>query len=185
MCHVQIRFPFRKRAPGCGSSRRITGCRTCHPGTGEPVVRTCRSRPRRETHDFVLPRILARRIAGHPRFHCTHADGSSLVELNDELGELGVFDHNPWLHTPPRPASISTPNHPGKPPDQGSVIIVAGHPTGAPAPIFFPLYYRSYSGKSLLPKTAPTRQTPCPRLGLWSMNRFQNLFFSHSYPLSP
>ena len=42
----EARFPFRKRAVRRDSSRRITGCRTCHPGAGEPVVRTCRSRPR-------------------------------------------------------------------------------------------------------------------------------------------
>ena len=75
-------------------------------------------------HDFVLPQILARRVAGHPCLHCTHADGSSLVALENEPGELGSFDHNPKQHAPPRPASISTPNHPGKPPHQGSVLIV-------------------------------------------------------------
>ncbi len=51
-------------------------------------------------------------------------DGSSLVALENEPGELGSFDHYPQRHTQPRPASISTTNHPGKPPDQGSVLMV-------------------------------------------------------------
>jgi hypothetical protein len=75
-------------------------------------------------HDLVLPQILARRVAGHPRLHGIHADGSSLVALENEPGELSSFDHNPKQHTPPRTASISTPNHPGKPPVQGAVLIV-------------------------------------------------------------
>jgi hypothetical protein len=47
-----------------------------------------------------------------------------LVALENGLGEMGGFDHNPEQHTPPRPTSISTPNHPGKPPHQGLIIIV-------------------------------------------------------------
>ena len=57
-------------------------------------------------------------------------DGSSLVALENELGELGSFNHNPQLHTKPQPA-ISTPNHPGKPPHQGAVLIVVAHPDPA------------------------------------------------------
>ena len=37
-------------------------------------------------HNLVLPQILARRVAGHPRLHGIHADGSSLVAL--EKGQL-------------------------------------------------------------------------------------------------
>jgi hypothetical protein len=84
---------------------------------------------------IVLGQILASGFAGHARFHCTHADGCSLVALANELGELVSCDHNPQQHPPPRPVSNSKPSHPGKPPvsvgnfncRQGVILIVAGH----------------------------------------------------------
>ena len=70
-------------------------------------------------------RLQARRVAGHARLHCTHADGSSLVALVGELGELGSSDHNPERHPPPRNASIGiTPKTPEIRPTQGSILIV-------------------------------------------------------------
>ena len=74
--------------------------------------------------DVVLTQILARRLAVHPCFHCTHTDGSSLVALDHELGELGSCDHNPEQQQPPRPASNSMPPHPEKPPLQWVILIV-------------------------------------------------------------
>jgi hypothetical protein len=73
--------------------------------------------------DIILTQILARRLAVHPCFHCTHTDGSSLVALDYELGELGSRDHNPEQHPPPRPASNSM-LPPEKPPLQWVILIV-------------------------------------------------------------
>jgi hypothetical protein len=35
------------------------------------------------------PQMLARRVAGHPRLHCPHSDGFSLIALADELARAG------------------------------------------------------------------------------------------------
>ena len=101
------------------------------------VLHVCGTR--RCSSDIVLAQILARRVAGHARFHCTHADGSSLVALDDELGELGSCDHNPEQHPPPRPASNSMPPHPEKPPlrgnfncRQGATLIVVAQVVSLP-----------------------------------------------------
>lgn len=61
----------------------------------------------RHSSDFVLSQILAPRFAGHPRFHCTHPDGPTLIALDDELGELGSGDQNPEQQPPPRSVSNS------------------------------------------------------------------------------
>lgn len=44
--------------------------------------------------DIVPAQILARRLAVHSCFHCTRADGSSLVTLVYKPDELGSCDHN-------------------------------------------------------------------------------------------
>ena len=114
-------------------------------------------------HDLALPQILARRVAGHPCLHSTHADGSSLVALENEPGELGFVDHNPKQHPPPRPTSISPPNHPGKPPHQGSVLIVLrGHLSLSSHTVFFGL-------RSFTHWVSPFRgQKPPAHRGRWT-----------------